>query len=443
MRFVSSAKRDVTTKRGANISTSVANVQPASRCATDVGARRREQLKPLRAALVLVLLAGAIGGVNFLFGLIIARAAGQREWSAIAPLSATGTAGSFFGLGLEYAVARATVSGSSAAAILRQTRVLLGGLLAVVIGSIALADPLAVFLHLYTPALIPLSALLFATTVASAAPSGLLVGQGRLVSLGTLGGAGALVRLGIVWLIPGNWVFRVLTASIAAVIVTSALMLLAARHGRSVSEASAMPISRLVFAGASVQLSLWLFAIIPTVLGRHYLNPQQAGELSTVIFVCSGIAFLAAPIATAYYPLLVREPFGRRFRDGMALSIAIVVLSSAAIVFIGPTLFQILYRHAEPHLRLLLALGGAAVLAQAVASFSTWAVIARGGSLKGVALALAIAIPLSAIAWWWHYSSSVLLLSTIPSMVALAGGTLIFGRRGRTTRPSTSKGELT
>jgi hypothetical protein len=347
---------------------------------------------------------------------------------------AAGTAGSIAGLGVEYAVTRATVRGEPWRSSMVKTAPIaaaLGAALCVVMVS---SGTLATYLHLGGAAPVRLSAVLFAVSVLSAAPSGLLVGQQRITTLAILAGGSAVVRVALLWVVPGSWVERVLICSIVAVVLGGVAQLVAgARRVAIPGQTESSPSSTSLFgsfviAGSVAQVVLWLTVVAPMVLARHFLTSTAAGELATVTFVASSLAYLAGPVATAFFPIMVADRAWRHVRKGLLLSVAITALGTVALVLTGPTLLRILYHTSQPHIAWLLLLSGLATTVQVASGYLVWSALARHDAVwvVGVGSILALAVMVWSLSVW-HGSGIVLLVAALPSTAVPGLVALVFG----------------
>lgn len=384
-----------------------------------------------QSVIILTLAAGAMGAVNFAFGLFVARLAGEKAWSAVAPMLAAGTAGSFVGLGFEYAVSRAIVLRYRMRIVMRWAALACVSGTVLIVVSRGLSTPVARFLHLGSSEPVELSTALFCITVLAAFPSGLLVGQKRFAALATMGIIGSLSRVGFLWATSGSWVNRSLSASVAATALAALAMLaLGLRRGIGGQPAAARSNSpvfgRYALGGAAAQLALWAIMVAPVVAARHFLPLRNAGELATVTFVASGLVYLAAPVATVFFPAMVADPSRALVIHGLAGSVAIVLAGGAVVIGVGPYLISLLYGRTQAHLTTLLALGALAVLAQTVSGFLAWAALARRKQVRGVLVGCAAALPLVGLLALWHSSAGALLVGSLPATAALGAVCSLF-----------------
>ncbi len=390
--------------------------------------------------IVLTLAAGAMGAVNFAFGLIVAKLAGESTWSAVSPMLAAGTAGSFVGLGFEYAVSRVVVRRQPLRVVgWWATAIGIAGLLLTGLAGV-LSGPIASFLHLGSSMPVELSTGLFCVTVLAAIPSGLLVGHRRFAMLAALGVLGALTRVVMLWAVGGTWVNRALVASIVGTLIGAVMMTLGGcRRSIGTTVEGGQEVARLgryAFGGSAAQLALWVTMVAPVVAARHFLPLRTAGELATVTFVSSGLAYLAAPVATVFFPAMVADRSRALVRRGLALSAAVVVGGGALMVAIGPPLLVVLYGSRQSHLTLLLALGATAVLTQSTSGFLAWAALARCQRIRGVLAGCAASLPLVGLLALWHSSAGALLVAVLPSAAAV--GVVSSFVRGLTPSPLAS-----
>lgn len=372
-----------------------------------------------------VLVASTLGTglVNFLFGLFVARLGGESTWSAVSPLLAAGTAGSFAGLGIEYAVTRSVIRGETAHSVVRRMAPLAALLGSVLVGSLVVASPLASFLHLASATPVPLCVALFDATVLLAVPSGLLVGTRRIGMLALVGVVAALVRVGLLWVVPGALVERALVCSIVAIVLAAVGMLVVATRQAAAERAPAevrdASFGSLATSGSIARLALWVTVVAPVAIARHFLPLRTAGELATVTFIASSLAYTVAPIATAFFPVMLADKHRRHLRNGLAISLGLVVLGAGVIVPVGPSALQLLYHTTQPHLTLLLLVGCVGVLFQIGSGFLVWAALARNSAVRAVHAAAFGSLPLVGLLFIFHSSPAALLAAALPSTGAI------------------------
>lgn len=378
----------------------------------------RPSTNAARSSALLVGAAAATGVVNLAFGLIVAKVGGELTWSAVAPLLAAGTAGSFAGLGLEYAVTRAIGSGHGPRQALRVGRTPAVLLLAATVLSVLWAAPIAHFFHLTADLPVPLSTALFAVTVLSALPSGLLVGNRRFAALAALSAAAAVVRVGLLAVPLGDLVTRALWCSVAATIVGALAMLVLGWHA-PVKERAPGPVRPFALAGSFAQVVLWLTVLAPVAAARHFLPLREAGELATVTFVASSLSYLAGPVATAFFPVMVADRSARLVRNGLVITLLITVLGTAGLMAVGPEVLVLLYHTSQRHLPLLILFGGMAVTAQASSGFLVWAALARSHASRAIGAAATATVPFIGLLALWHSTAATLLVASLPSTCVL------------------------
>jgi O-antigen/teichoic acid export membrane protein/GT2 family glycosyltransferase len=379
---------------------------------------------------VLVGAAAATGGVNLIFGLIVAKIGGELTWSAVAPLLAAGTAGSFAGLGLEYAVTRAVASGHSPRQALRVGRTPAIALLAATVVSVLWAAPIAHFFHLSADLPVPLSTALFAVTVLSALPSGLLVGNRRFAALATISVTAAFARIALLAVPLGGLVTRALWCSVA-VTVAGAVAMLAAGWNIPARAGHGGLVKPFALTGSFAQVVLWLTVLAPVAAARHFLPLREAGELATVTFVASSLSYLAGPVATAFFPVMLADHSTRLVRNGLIITLFITVLGTFGLMLVGPEALTLLYHTSQRHLPLLILFAGLAVTAQASSGFLVWAALARNHASRAIGFASVATVPLIGLLALWHSTGATLLVASLPStcVLGLVAATVI--RRDR------------
>lgn len=365
----------------------------------------------------------ATGLVNFAFGLVVAKLGGEDTWSAVSPLLAAGTAGGFAALGIEYAVTRETMAGEGIRRILHRIAPFVALLAATFVVSLACASSVARFLHLATATPVPLCVALFDVSVLLAVPSGILVGKKRIGTLALLTTASALLRVSLLWVVPGSLVTRAIVCSIISVSLGAlAMFFVGIRQSARIAgrpEKTGLGFGSIAASGAFARAALWVTVIAPVVIARHFLPLHTAGELATVTFVSSSLAYTAAPVATAFFPLMMADKDRRHLRNGLLVSIGLVVFGMAIVVPVGPWLLRLLYHTVQPHLTMLLVLGCLGVVFQVASSFLVWGSLARNDSARAVYVAAFAALPLIGLLLLFHSSPAAILAAAIPSMAAV------------------------
>ncbi len=359
-----------------------------------------------------------MGIVNFGFGLLVARLGGEAVWSAVSPLLAAGTAGSFAGLGIEYAVTRSVMRGEGWRSVLRRVVPLAGTLVALVCVAILVASPVAKFLHLSSTTPVPLCVALFGASILLAVPSGFLVGAKKIGLLAVIGIASALARIALLWVMPGTLVDRSLLATIASLVLGGVVMLAVGARGQGCG-GDAEDFGRIATTGSLARVGLWVTIIAPVVVARHFLPLRAAGELATVTFVASSIAYMAAPVATAFFPIMLVDRAGRHLRNGLLVSMGLVIVGTSVVVPVGPVLLHLLYHTNQPNLTWLLAFGCTGVLFQTASGFLVWAALARNSSIRAVYGGTLGALPLVGLLLVFHSSPAAVLVAALPSMAAI------------------------
>ena len=360
------------------------------------------------------------GMINLSFGLVVANQGGEGTWSAVAPMLGASTAASFAGLGLEYSVTRSIMSGESWWHVTKRIRLFFAMLLVGIAASIVVAAPAARYLHLSNSQPVPLSATLFGVTVLSAAPSGLLVGKKRIWELAVITALAAFARIGLLWVVPGDWVSRALLCSVIATALSCLAMTAVGVRGPSAPKKEPVEsFGSLAISGSVARLVLWVTVIAPVVAARHFLSQTAAGELATVTFIASSLAYLAAPVATAFFPLMLVDKDRRHLRNGLAVSAGLVVLGTAAVVPAGPLILRLLYHTTQPDLTWLLLFGCLGVLSQTASGFLVWAALARNNGVRAVYAAAFGSLPLVGLLFVFHSSPAAVLVAALPSTAAL------------------------
>lgn len=403
-------------------------------------ARSATSLPPwARWSALLVASTLAMGLVNFAFGLLVARLGGEAVWSAASPLLAAGTAGSFAGLGIEYAVTRSVMRGEGWRSVLRRVLPLASALVVLFGLSFLVASPVATFLHFSSTAPVPLCVALFGATVLLAVPSGLLVGSKRIGLLALLGVTIALARVGFLWVVPGSLVERSLLASSISIVLGGAAMLVVSAKGSGRGEETE-GFGRIATTGSLARVGLWVTIVAPVVVARHFLPLRAAGELATVTYIASSIAYMAAPVATAFFPVMLVDRARRHLRNGLLVSLGLVIAGTAVVVPVGPWLLHLLYHTKQPDLTWLLAFGCVGVVFQTASGFLVWAALARSDSVRAVYAGTFGALPLVGLLVVFHSSPAALLVAALPSMASIGLITQVVGvrRRSRTRITATS-----
>ena len=414
-------------------------------------AHRSSSGRALGAGAILVSGGALVTAGTLAFNVVLARGGRAGAYGAVSVLLSAGTLGVLVGAGAQNAVARRVRLYGGAgrdlvATVFGATGVWLGG--AVVLA--ALSPLMAGFLHLASPLWFTGAAAIFALTVLTSGFLGVLLGAGLPVALVVVQLLAAVVRIAIaaVLVLSGDAVMAGIIATLAS---TALAAVIAFRWssivGRRVlvrpveTRASSIGVSREAVMSSVFIGALWTAWSIPLAVSRHSLPAASADRFAAMQLLVSGVVLLAAPIASAFHPVIAREPELRTIAIGGLATVGLALGGLIALPLLGPTLVPGLFGgRYTAHAALTLALC-ASGLAVAVANYAIWVVRALQRAeaimLWGAAVALGLSVILSEL---WQ-NSSTLLGGAAGVSVCLAAGAAIVGAAvtvRRSTRPPAS-----
>jgi glycosyltransferase involved in cell wall biosynthesis/O-antigen/teichoic acid export membrane protein len=382
------------------------------------------------------------------FNVVLARGGQPGGYGAVSVLLSAGTLGVLVGAGAQNAVARRVrVSGGAGrdlvATVFGATGVWLVGALVLA----ALSPLMAGFLHLASPLWFTGAAGIFALTVLASGFMGVLLGAGLPIALVAVQLLAALVRIAIaaVLVLSGDAVMAGIIATLAS---TALAAVLAFRWstivGRRVrirpveARASTIAVSREALVSSVFIGALWTAWSIPLAVSRHSLPATSADQFAVMQLLVSGVVLLAAPIASAFHPVIAREPELRTIAIGGLATVGLAVGGLVALPLLGPALIPGLFGgRFTSHAALTVTLC-ASGLAVAGANYAIWVVRAlqraEAMMLMGAAVALGLSVLFSEL---WQ-NSSTLLGAVAGVSICVAAGAAIVGvavTARRSTRP--------
>jgi hypothetical protein len=389
-----------------------------------VKGRARNAAALLGAAAVLNLVG------NVAFHTLAARQTNVSTYGLIATLLSLGFVASALGAGLQYAVARhASVPGRDPRGVLARSLWSCVPVLMVVGAFATLAGPMATYLHAASTEAVDATLLYFAITIASAVPVGVLMSQRRFGILAITTGFSSVVRVGLaiaIGLRHDPTVVALVTSSIAtfvAAALNSAAILLTKK---SVDWTPHRQEPRGAVRSEGVRLALltaclWSAWLLPISFARHFLPGQTAGRFSVGSLAGTSLLYLASPVATAYFPALVRSRSRKVALMGLLLTAGVAAVGAVGLFLLGPFVFSRIFGVAfpPPHM-LFLELGISSGMCS-MASYLLWASRARtrlpAAAPAGVLSALVAEVMIGAFG---PHTSTVLALS--PTMALAIGG---------------------
>lgn len=388
------------------------------------------------AVLMLAMALSAAG--NFAFQALVARHGGREAYGQAGTLLSVGAVASLLLMGVQYAVARMTAlrTTSIAGCMVRGAASTWPWLL--VCGVIAVAAwPSSSYLHLSGPVPGLMVSVVVLTTVLNAVPGGVLIGLQRFHAWALLAVVAVVVRiLMFVALV------RFLDALVAALLATATGILVAALGGaawaliqhRSLQEAPApAPSYRGNPAadgalGVTLSGALWAVGTLPLVFTVHSLSSSVAGEFAAAQLAASGILLLTNPLVTALYPTIARDRNMRLVGRGLAATVGVCVVTTAALAALGPFAVHTLYGSSfrpDAGLFALLALSASCI---SVATYLLWVsralqvllAPATWGILTALAAELLLGQVWTGSAWTIAFGPAVAVLAGLVSAAAVA-----------------------
>lgn len=388
--------------------------------------------------------AGAVTAVgNLAFNVVVARSAGVQTYGALGALVAAPMIAGLLATGMQFAVARLTVSTAVPARRLLwwATRASVAWLLIPTAMAIA-SQPLARYLHLASPLPVLLTALSFVVVLLSAVPGGVLIGRQSYVVLAAVGVITPMIRVPMGALLargPDPLDGALLGSVLPLVAAWIATMLFALRSidaSEAVVDETHAATARIGWegsAGAIVAASIWGIWTAPTVFGRHWLPAVSAGDLAAAQALASGAIYMSASVLTAFFPAVVRTRDVNAVLIGLVATVAIVVSTTGATFLLGRPILMRAYSSQfsfPTSLAIPLSVSAGAV---ALANYAVW--VLRGIRFNSLAASLSVVVAVlveASAALASHASAETLALQ--PTLAVLAGalafGAAAVGRRG-------------
>jgi len=386
--------------------------------------RNRNAAILLGAAAVLNLLG------NVAFHVLAARKTDVSTYGLIATLLSLGIVASALGSGLQYVVARhAAIPGSDPRGVLgRSVWSLVPILVCVALVGFA-AGPASTYLHAGSPAAVDAGLFYFGATIVSAVPVGVLMAQQRFGIIAASVALSVVLRVGlalVLGLSTDATVIALMTSAIATIgalifnasaIVFGGTLASTLKYRQEPRGAVRSEGIRLAFLGGC----LWSTWLLPISFARHYLSGTRAGHFSVGHLAGSSLLFLAAPVATAYFPAIVRSHSRRPAATGLFLTAAVGLVGALGLGLLGPVVFTELFGVGFPPSHELFFYLGLSAAACAVATYVLWTSRARGtipGAVPaGVLCALALELLLGIFG---RHTSTALAIS--PAISISCGG---------------------
>jgi len=371
----------------------------ATAAATAPVAATSETRHAARAAGLLAATGFVTGLSNFAFNVVVARTGGVGAFGGTAALLSLVTIAGFVASGVQYAMARRAATWDGAPrALLRTSLPLMWPWMLCVVAACASVRQLAAYLGVDTaPALLVIA--LFVAVLAAALPGGVLIGRRRFGLIAGLSLVGVAIRLcgGALLTRRMDATAGALLASFVpaalsvAVFLVFALRIGSTRHAeaRSAGEMSA-GFTTESFTGALISAALWALWVMPMVFARHLLSAQASGRFAAAQVLASGVLFVTAPVATAFYPTVARHREWRAVLVGASATAGLAGAASLGMAVLGPSLMGGVYGAGfAVSGRILLELG----LSAATVSLATYAVwISRAMRSHAVPVAAAVGI---------------------------------------------------
>jgi O-antigen/teichoic acid export membrane protein len=352
----------------------------------------------------LLSVAGLVAGVgNLLFNVVVARTGGLEAYGGLGVLLAISTVTGFLATGVQYAIARHHRAGHIAALVLlRRTTLSVWPWLVGTALLLAFTAPISHYLRMSSTAPVVLTGLLSLVTLGGALPSGILLAQKRFVLITALHVGAVMLRIGV-----GAVLARLMeptTGSVLATLIPIAVVSLLTfavvqRESRDhvvVPQPSLEVTSTAVGAEGAVSAlysaALWGLWSLPMVFARHDVAASVSGRFAAAQLVASGVLFLAAPLAMAFYPAIARHRDRRVVRSGLAVTGLVAGGSVLGLAVLGPYFIDRLYGpRFDVTWDLLLSLGFSAFVV-ALATYGLWAARAMGRLARTAGVVFVVAL---------------------------------------------------
>jgi hypothetical protein len=345
----------------------------------------------MKSSLFLVVACGLGSAVNASFTLVFLRFVGQVRYSAAAPLLTVGAVAATAAIGVEYVATIHIVRSGSLSVALRQV------FLVLIFGSplLILAPVVAAFLHIGSSVPVLLATALFVCTFAAAFPSAMLLGYGRLWSLGIISILEPVVRLvAFVPFVHHEPIDAAMLVSIAVTVVGGlAMAVIAVVRGprRSLSVLAQTPITKNHWMGRSaIGLGLLLPFVIPTWMARAHLSVGQAGHVALAAFLAAGALLLVAPVTSAMIPRAAAGEHQSVLNRAALLCLSLAVIAALSCWLLGPLAATHFFGERASDLRDPLTLMVLAVPGWALVGYWIWVKLTDGKGIVRYLVALVI-----------------------------------------------------
>jgi len=384
-----------------------------------------------RAAGLLAATGFVTGVSNFAFNVLVARSGGVDSFGGTAALLSLVTIAGFIASGVQYAMARraATWDGAPRHLIAASVR-LMWPWAVCVLAACASVRQLAGYLGVSTtPTLLVIA--LFVAVLAAALPGGVLIGRRRFGLIAGLSLVGVAVRLA-----GGALLTRSMDATTGAllasflpsalsVVVFLVFALRIAAMQRTVETRSAGEMSQGFtsesFTGALSSAALWALWVLPLVFARHLLGDTVNGRFAAAQVLASGVLFVTAPVATAFYPTVARHRQWRTVLVGAAATLGLAGTASIGMAVLGPALMAHVYGAGfAVSGRLLFELGLSAATVS-LATYAVWTSRAMRHRTGPVVAAVAVAATVELLAGV-ALTVNVEVLAALPCISLVIGG---------------------
>lgn len=378
----------------------------------------------LRATLLLTFSSVLAGLGNFAFNILVARQGGAVAYGAVAPLLAVAAVATVLMTATTFAVARMVVATDIGprAALRRSVRALVPWL-ALTLALLALAQPLAAYLHLGGPGLVIYALLFGAAGIAAGSPLGVLLGKRRygLIALVTVAmPVSRVVALeGLQLALPVTDA-ALLSSLLAGVVTVAAGCMAVLRLPVAAGEAadrSTESIAQETITGSLLAGALWVMWAIPVAIARHVLPPAAAGDFAGVQLIASGVIYLSSPVVTAFYPHIARDVSGRSARQGFVATVSVAGAAALGLVVVGPALTPRLYGSGFSTPSLLFVGLGLSATAIATATYTLWAGRAAR-RFTGIAAVAVVVSLVAELALAPRFGGLVVPLALLPAVAA-------------------------
>ncbi|HEV7677234.1 MAG TPA: hypothetical protein VGQ42_01540 [Candidatus Dormibacteraeota bacterium] len=381
---------------------------------------------------------GLVTGIgNAVFNIVVARSGGADAYGALGPLLAFATIAGVLGTGVQYAVAGRVAQShmTQRQHIALALRTLLPWLLFSLV-LLALVPLATAYLRLRGELPAVLTVGLFMSSLATAIPMGILVGDRRfgLIAFTNVAMVALRIAMGAVLTRLADPTSGALLASLLAPLVIMAILIgflawrgRARTHAPLTGGAGTAGIGAEGAAGAAYAAALWGIWSLPLLFARHWMAPAVAGRFAAAQLLSGAILFVAAPVVTAFYPAMVARASRRLFATGMAATLGVTVLGVTAVGTVGPVVMRFAYGSEFVTDRALLVSLGLSAMVVSAANYLVWvmrALRARSRLVIGlVASAVVVELGLGDV-----IQTNSTMLAAVPAasvVIALCVGVLV------------------